>query len=759
MLTNCGEKAIAMRCYIFIYILLLAGNTCAAEWEILRQDKLDTHFKDIYFVDENIGWAVGIRGVVAHTIDGGLEWIKQDSGVDETYVLDKICFSDGNRGWIIGSMRAFRAGIGAVILHTQDGGTTWERQYESDKEDMADMDFVGAEKGWIAGITLHDGEITGTILHTDDGENWEAQFEMEDVQLSGIDFINQNEGWAVGYNTDGGNWLLFHTIDSGDSWQEQARFDRYRLSDIYFIDSQTGWAIGNTIIYTNDGGVTWSPRLNGIEDARDGILPNWILEDICFSDEKSGWIVSSRGGRLIRTEDGGDSWQWVDIGRDIRYSGLSAVYFTDSDQGWIAGDYANILRTTDGNSWELQTKAGGDLVAVDFADPENGWAVGFWNALHTSDGGSVWSRQAEDIEGIITGVDFKDPDHGWIHTRIELFHTEDGGSTFSGATPSLVGHQEIYSIQLLDDFSGWAVGRDIAFFKVQEDEEWQDKYPDGRMDLWSVDFVSEQEGWLVGSMGLGGICLSTENGGRNWEATQVSSAGALLDVDFVNQDKGWAVGREVGIGTSTGIIVSTRDGGKKWEVQYRSKWALNAVCFVSADEGYAVGMEGIILHTKDGGENWELLTSDNEYSGLFDICYDGTSSLYAVGEWGIILRLADPDISSGHAVEAENKLVVTFSSLKSKLHQNYPNPFNPETWIPFSLAKSGNVKIRIYNSVGKVIRTLDMGYKSPGTYISKEKSAYWDGKNEEGEEATSDVYFYAIDAGGDICLRKMTLIR
>jgi flagellar hook assembly protein FlgD len=69
------------------------------------------------------------------------------------------------------------------------------------------------------------------------------------------------------------------------------------------------------------------------------------------------------------------------------------------------------------------------------------------------------------------------------------------------------------------------------------------------------------------------------------------------------------------------------------------------------------------------------------------------------------------------------------------------------------------VVIRIYNSTGQLTRTLDLGRKSSGAYLSREKAAYWDGRNEHGELAASDVYFYAMDAGSSTCLRKMAMVR
>jgi hypothetical protein len=91
--------------------------------------------------------------------------------------------------------------------------------------------------------------------------------------------------------------------------------------------------------------------------------------------------------------------------------------------------------------------------------------------------------------------------------------------------------------------------------------------------------------------------------------------------------------------------------------------------------------------------------------------------------------------------------------------QNYPNPFNPETWIPYYLKEDVRVIIKIYTENGQLVRTLDLGHKTSGLYIAKEKAAYWDGKNEEGEQVSSGLYFCSIKAGEHTATMKMLITR
>jgi len=93
------------------------------------------------------------------------------------------------------------------------------------------------------------------------------------------------------------------------------------------------------------------------------------------------------------------------------------------------------------------------------------------------------------------------------------------------------------------------------------------------------------------------------------------------------------------------------------------------------------------------------------------------------------------------------------------LLQNYPNPFNPETWIPYQIPQDTGVVISIYNIKGQLIRTLHLGQKPAGMYTSKERAAYWNGKDEHGEMVSSGVYFYNIQAGDFRATRKLVVLK
>ena len=96
---------------------------------------------------------------------------------------------------------------------------------------------------------------------------------------------------------------------------------------------------------------------------------------------------------------------------------------------------------------------------------------------------------------------------------------------------------------------------------------------------------------------------------------------------------------------------------------------------------------------------------------------------------------------------------------KTLLLANYPNPFNPETWIPYQLADPAEVTVTIYAANGAVVRTLGFGYRRAGSYASRSRAAYWDGRNAQGEPVASGVYFYTLTAGDFAATRKMLILK
>ena len=114
-------------------------------------------------------------------------------------------------------------------------------------------------------------------------------------------------------------------------------------------------------------------------------------------------------------------------------------------------------------------------------------------------------------------------------------------------------------------------------------------------------------------------------------------------------------------------------------------------------------------------------------------------------------------VGSAFAAPAMPSQPIPISPTETSLMPNFPNPFNPETWIPYQLAKPAQVRVSIHSVDGKLVRTLELGHLPAGVYQDRDRAAYWDGRNAQGEPVASGVYFYTFKADGFSATRKMLI--
>jgi photosystem II stability/assembly factor-like uncharacterized protein len=306
-----------------------------------------------------------------------------------------------------------RAGIVAPV----DAPGVWSAQDSRTAVTLLDVDFVDSSNGWAVGHN-------GTVLHTSDGgSSWEAQDSGTTVNLNSVTFTGLTQGWAVGQLG-----VIIHTSDGGLTWAAQG-VDvalQHNLVSVSFVDDRNGWALterGGTILSTRDGGENWS---------RDFLSSTSVRGGGFFLDGQRGWIAFTAGG-VFRTVDGGETWQ---LGPSVNgvTLGQTNIYFTDENNGWIAGwrgrkigvrsgiEFSKYLsdgmvaRTTDGGrSWTRHdVRTDRFLWDVIFLNELQGWAVGsFGSLLYSIDGGVTWKAQASGTEEILRKVDFPSPRNGW----------------------------------------------------------------------------------------------------------------------------------------------------------------------------------------------------------------------------------------------------------------------------------------------------------------------------------------------------------
>ena len=127
-------------------------------------------------------------------------------------------------------------------------------------------------------------------------------------------------------------------------------------------------------------------------------------------------------------------------------------------------------------------------------------------------------------------------------------------------------------------------------------------------------------------------------------------------------------------------------------------------------------------------------------------------------EWIDLAQLAsDGSLLFERGIANLQRLLVSKKPDETRLLRNYPNPFNPETWIPYQLGEATDVSITIHAMNGSLVRRLALGHQVAGMYRSKNRAAYWDGRNTLGEPVASGIYFYTFQAGTFSATGKMLI--
>ena len=114
------------------------------------------------------------------------------------------------------------------------------------------------------------------------------------------------------------------------------------------------------------------------------------------------------------------------------------------------------------------------------------------------------------------------------------------------------------------------------------------------------------------------------------------------------------------------------------------------------------------------------------------------------------------DAINASSLPKQSPETTTLNSIPLAYHldQNYPNPFNPTTQIQFGIPQAGNVTLKIYNSVGQLVKTLVDGNMSEGYH-----QVTWDATDNSGSKLSSGVYFYRITSGTFTQVNKMMLLK
>ncbi|MAF12809.1 hypothetical protein CMK11_20355 [Candidatus Poribacteria bacterium] len=325
-----------------LLVALFLPQFAHADWAITRAEDYEAtvDLLGIAFLDDDTGWAVGDKGTILATADGGHTWTQQampepPEDVDErfrnrmkTAQLVRVLIAGESSIWILGS---------GVVLGSDDAGATWRYADVGTRNRLTNGVFLSPDVGFIVGDNR-------TAIGTwDGGISWEPVSEGRRARAGdnrttyeAIGFMTEDIGWIVGSS---GTYV--RSEDGGKTWAEPDGVDFDAGENIFgmtCLSETEAWAVGAeaTLLHTTDAGEYWERIENGAEDF-------WYnLMDITFAaDGKQAWAVGD-GGVILHTTDGGETWPAEDS--SVNHN-LNAVAVTPSGAAHVVGAWGVILQS------------------------------------------------------------------------------------------------------------------------------------------------------------------------------------------------------------------------------------------------------------------------------------------------------------------------------------------------------------------------------------------------------------------------------
>ena len=571
--------------------------------------------------------------------------------------LDAVAFADREHGWAAGD---------GVILGTSDGGASWQIEWSGSRTILT-LSVVDPRQAWA--LAAHASGASGftdeQLLRTRDAVHWSVL--PVAAPIGSVDFTSASSGWAV--ETAPGSFghpgPLLETSDGGSSWHRTTL--AAPVEGVCFAGPDLGWASSGSAIYrTTDAGTTWARVAGG---PRIATGPGWNVAALHCAGDGAWVLFRGGGGlgqqeyEVERTLDRGAHWQTV-LGNPgfspaptgaasidaysgpFAVSGASAAGFL----GWCpACGYGawSYTRTSDGGRTfahaPLPGLDGATLADLDFADATHLWIAG-WGAggflVASDDGGVSWQRLYPTAAlGPALGISFVSPGVGFglgtLGDGRAVLRSDDGGASWRtvGRLPADAARADFDPIVwFTDPQHGWVVTQAGLVATSDGGASWArmagipvpvpDSTPDG------VAFADPLHGCTGNRM----VARSTSDGGRSWQTADASHgvaacAAALLDPHWAQVATAFGPAHDltlcavlpVGTVVAQGFLsggrlgtVISRDGGATWTAD---AWpsvpnglgieGVQPLSFVSADDGWALGLVGRLYRTTDGGATWE----------------------------------------------------------------------------------------------------------------------------------------------------------
>lgn len=388
--------------------------------------------RDLFFVNEQVGYAVGPAGLFLRTADGGRSWQRRTLGVESGRDLGAVACSDASTCLIVA---VDEYGFGDRLLRTRDAGFNADELRSPTRPYIADLLFLGPRRVFAVG--------GGLLISENSGDDFAPLGRSLDAQIGRLRAVGSNFVYGFSHST------LARSADGGRSWTGLPLGDSRRAGepvDVHFVDPRRGYMLRSayvsrrrrrtTVVRTLDGGATWTRRITstriGSSTALLAVGPNRVV-----LGGQSGLRLSTDGGRRFRRARGRAA------GRPIE--GLDAA----DGAAFAAGKRSLAVSRDRGRSWRRVPlpSHGATVRAVDFLDRLSGYLVTRRGRVYkTADGGRVW-RMLRLPSGVhaASGLSFSDARHGWVNIsfadsfdredyspgRGALLRTDDGGRTWT----------------------------------------------------------------------------------------------------------------------------------------------------------------------------------------------------------------------------------------------------------------------------------------------------------------------------------------
>jgi photosystem II stability/assembly factor-like uncharacterized protein len=451
------------------------------------------------------------------------------------------------------------------------------------------------------GYIITDHELLET---SDAGQNW--SFKQSIASGNDINF-KDNIGYIVGYYG-----FALKTEDYGETWTEVELPINDLLNTVTIIDSNTVIISGAyQLIRTDDGGNSWQIL---------SYINNLTINKSFFVSKLVGH-AACQSGTILKTIDGGQNW-YITESTNIFPSEFQTIYFVNENIGFASKEHYDILKTTDGGeSWlltEQETPLNEKVTTFFFVNENLGYASAENGVVYkTTNAGNEWQTilpfNSYYGNASFNSLFFTDQYNGYlVGTRGRIMKTVDGMVTSTSYSAFYDDVSQLFPVSQSTIFTSIY---DKFYKSTDAGNSWQPvTSPLSNMFSTMVksDFLNENTGYSIAY----GYIFKTIDGALSWTIANNGNKlqeGTLTSVDFVNETTGYASG---------GKMFKTSNGGISW--QQISNNSFYTMQFISEMTGYALNGSGV-YKTTDGGINWvSIMPDSNAYANNFHFIDENT---------------------------------------------------------------------------------------------------------------------------------------